>query len=167
MTLFTFDSLDSTSTYLKLHAHEHGHLTVVRARYQTFGRGQFDRKWQANPNENLLFSILLKPVEPIDLKRLEWMVIQTLLTFLSSLGIEASHKLPNDILIKGKKVCGMLIETFHEGSTLSHVILGIGLNVNQLTFSNLPNATSIALATQKTYDIDPLFSSLIRLFEHF
>jgi biotin-[acetyl-CoA-carboxylase] ligase BirA-like protein len=167
MTLLTYDSLDSTSTFLKSHAHEYTHLTVVRARYQTYGRGQFDRKWQSNPNENLLFSILLKPSESVDLKRLEWMIIQTLLTFLSSLGIDATHKLPNDLLIEGKKVCGMLIETVHEGASLSYVIVGIGLNVNQLTFSNLPHATSIALATKKTYDIDALFTSLIRLFEHF
>lgn len=162
MRLETFDVLDSTNTYAKTHRLELDHGTIIRARYQTSGRGQFRRKWESAPNENILFSMVFHTsVCSIDPSSLERIFIQTMLIFLRSFGLQPTHKLPNDILVNGKKICGMLLETHYEGSSLSSLIMGVGLNLNQRQFMNLPDATSLARLTNQTYDIDSTFLSLI------
>lgn len=167
MNIITFDSVDSTNVYLKHHVETLPHGTVIRARYQTAGRGQLSRKWESNANENILFSLLLKPSLDQDLKHIEWMTIQTVLAFLTSLGVDATHKLPNDILVQGKKIAGMLIESKYSEQHLDYVIIGLGLNINQTSFPFLPQATSLSLVTKKHNDIDVIFQSLIQLFEKF
>lgn len=167
MNILTFDALDSTNIYAKQHIETLTHGTVIRARYQTAGKGQLNRKWLSNANENLLFSIVLKPLIDQDLKHFEWMTIQTLIAFLASFSLDAVHKIPNDILVNGKKISGMLIESKYSDQKVDYLIIGIGLNINQTSFPLLPNATSLSLVTQKTYDIDLIFQSLIQLFEKF
>jgi len=167
MNILTFETLDSTNVYAKHHIDTLPHGTVIRARYQTAGRGQLSRKWESNANENLLFSLLLKPTVEQDLKHIEWMTIQTVIAFLASFGVEGVHKLPNDILVNGKKIAGMLIESKYSERQLDYVIVGIGLNINQTTFTFLPQATSLSIVTKKHYDIDAIFQSLIQLFEKF
>jgi biotin-(acetyl-CoA carboxylase) ligase len=95
------------------------------------------------------------------------MTIQTVIAFLASFGVEGVHKLPNDILVNGKKIAGMLIESKYSDRQLDYVIIGIGLNINQTTFTFLPQATSLSIVTKKQYDIDAIFQSLIQLFEKF
>jgi BirA family biotin operon repressor/biotin-[acetyl-CoA-carboxylase] ligase len=73
------------------------------------------------------------------------------------------HKLPNDLIIDGKKISGMLIETKQQGNILQHVIVGIGLNINQTSFVHLPSATSLAILTKKTYPIDVLFDHFVEV----
>ena len=66
-------------------------------------------------------------------------------------------------MVNGKKIAGMLIETKQQENTLQHVILGVGLNINQTSFVNLPSATSLAMLTKKTYPIDALFEHFIKV----
>jgi BirA family transcriptional regulator, biotin operon repressor / biotin---[acetyl-CoA-carboxylase] ligase len=167
MNIITFDSIDSTNVYAKTHIRTLPHGSVIRARYQTAGKGQLHRKWVSNANENILFSLVLKPTLDYDLKHIEWMTIQTIIAFLASFSIDAIHKIPNDILVDGKKIAGMLIESKYSEQNLDFVIIGIGLNINQTIFPLIPNATSLSLLTNHPHDIDTIFNSLIGLFEKF
>jgi BirA family transcriptional regulator, biotin operon repressor / biotin---[acetyl-CoA-carboxylase] ligase len=163
MTLLTFDTLASTNDYLKQHYLELSNQTVVRARYQTAGRGQFSRHWQSNPNENILVSFLFRNLaHPDTIKSIEKTMIQACQSFLASFGITATWKLPNDLLVNEKKISGMLIETKQQDMTLDYVILGIGININQTSFLDLTHATSLRLLTQKQYDVDELFDKFIQ-----
>lgn len=164
MAILTFDSLDSTNNYLKLHADSLPHFTIVRARFQHAGRGQFMRQWQSNPNENILVSFLLKDFKRLpNVKTIESTLIQLCQSFFKAYGIQVDHKLPNDLIVDNKKIAGMLIETKQEGNSLQHVILGVGLNINQTSFVNLPSATSLAILTKQTYPIDALFQHFIEV----
>jgi len=163
MNLLTFETIDSTNNYLKIHEKTLPHLTVIRARYQTFGRGQFTRQWMSNPNENILVSFLFKNIKKsVKTQTIETTAIKICQKFLAKFGVQAIHKLPNDLMVGGKKIAGMLIETKQIQETLAYVIVGIGININQQNFSGLPYATSLALQTKKTYDIDELFSSFLQ-----
>jgi BirA family biotin operon repressor/biotin-[acetyl-CoA-carboxylase] ligase len=158
MTLLTFDTIDSTNNYVKEHANQLAHFTVVRARYQTAGRGQFNRQWQSNPNENLLVSFFLKTFKKnTTVQTIEQVLLQSCHHFFKHFGLTTVHKLPNDLMVQGKKIAGMLIETKQTDGKLDHVILGIGLNINQQSFDNLSTATSIALISKKIHPIDDVF----------
>lgn len=164
MAILTFDSIDSTNNYLKLHADDLPHFSIVRARYQHAGRGQFMRQWQSNPNENILVSLLLKTFKPdTTVKKIETNLIEICRSFFKYYGVEVTHKLPNDLLVDQQKISGMLIETKQEGNALKQVILGVGLNINQTSFVDLPGATSLAIITKKSYPIDEVFQVFIEL----
>jgi BirA family biotin operon repressor/biotin-[acetyl-CoA-carboxylase] ligase len=164
MAILTFDSIDSTNNYLKIHADSLPHFTIVRARFQHAGRGQLMRQWQSNPNENILVSFLLKTFSTYkNVKTIESAFIQLSQSFFKHYGVVVEHKLPNDLMVGGKKISGMLIETKQQADTLQHVILGIGLNINQTSFVNLPTATSLAILTKKTYLIDDLFEHFMKV----
>ena len=164
MSILTFDTIDSTNNYLKLHADTLPHFSIVRARFQHAGRGQLMRQWQSNPNENILVSILLKTFHRYpDVKAIESSFIVLCQSFFKHYGVDVEHKLPNDLMVGDKKISGMLIETKHQANTLQHVILGVGLNINQTSFLNLPSATSLAILTKKTYPIDELFEYFVEV----
>ena len=136
--IFSFDTLNSTNTFAKsLSKEEVPHGTLIIAEEQTAGRGRLQRNWVSPAGKNLLFSIILYPdfgIEKI-----------SLLPFAGSLaiadaietitGLSSTCKWPNDVLINGKKVCGMLLESSLGNSVQEKIILGIGLNVNQEEFS--------------------------------
>jgi len=158
MTLLTFDSIDSTNNYVKKNADTLKHFTVVRARYQTAGRGQFDRQWQSNPNENLLVSIFLKQFKSTTtVQKIEEVLLQSCNSFFKHYGLITNHKLPNDLMVQGKKIAGMLIETKQTSGQLDYVILGIGLNINQQSFVSLASATSLAIISKNIHPIDNVF----------
>lgn len=118
------------------------HGTVVVAEAQTAGRGRRGRVWQAAPGENLLFSIVLRPAVPAR--------EAPLLTLGAAAGIaealDVRVKWPNDLVDpEGRKLGGLLGELELDGDRVRHVVLGVGLNVNQRTFPpELPLATSLA-----------------------
>jgi biotin-[acetyl-CoA-carboxylase] ligase BirA-like protein len=164
MAILTFDTIDSTNNYLKLHADTLPHFSMVRARYQHAGRGQLMRQWQSNPNENILVSLLLKTFKPgSTVKTIEARLINICRSFFKHYGVDVTHKLPNDLLVGQHKISGMLIETKQEANELKQVILGVGLNINQTSFADLPFATSLAILTKKTYPIDDVFQVFIEL----
>jgi len=138
----------------------------VVADEQTAGRGRFGRSWEAEPQANVLFSLL---VRPHFLQRDEIFI----LTFAAAVsvaeaiedvtGIRCGLKWPNDVMLDGKKVCGILLESSFESNRLSHVVLGIGLNVNQQVFSPdiLERATSLSLFAGKKFDRDELLFAIL------
>lgn len=125
-------------------------LSVVAVRCQTSGRGQGTNSWESAPGENLTFSIVLKdlnilPKEQIVISQITALSVVELL---EKHGIEAKIKLPNDIYVGSKKICGILIENTLCSNKIRWSIIGIGINVNQTVFpTHLPNPTSILLET--------------------
>ena len=139
-----FASLPSTND-LALQLNEPG--TAIVADVQTAGRGQYQRVWQSRPGCSLLISVCVAP--PPELLRpvllIAWAAVAVAETILTLTGQQARIKWPNDILIDGRKVCGILTERER------NAVIGIGLNLSQtaadFASERLPGATSLTLAT--------------------
>ena len=164
--LFVFDSIDSTNTCAKTLSEagiEEG--TVVFAEHQTAGRGRNGRTWLSEPQCNLLFSVVVRPQLPKE---------QTaFLTFYSAVSIaqaveavigrSVECKWPNDLLLNGKKFCGILLESSFRQSTLDYSIIGIGMNVNQTAFEKEMKlrVTSLRLEEENEFDRKQLFQKIL------
>jgi BirA family biotin operon repressor/biotin-[acetyl-CoA-carboxylase] ligase len=150
---------ESTNDYLKLRFRE-SKLTqfhTVITENQTAGKGQMGAGWISEAGKNLTFSMLLfNELELTPFEVSKWVAV-TLVEFIEQeLNIPAKIKWPNDILSVDKKIAGILIENFFKAGRLSHSIIGIGLNVNQMEFIDLPKANSLGQITGKTYNLDQL-----------
>ena len=123
-------------------------LSVVAVRCQTAGRGQGANTWLTAPGENLTFSIVLKDLDilPNQQVAISQITALSVVKFLEQHGIDSKIKLPNDIYVGKRKICGILIENTLCAGKIKWSIVGIGINVNQTVFSSsLPNPTSILL----------------------
>ena len=161
-TILSFDEISSTSDLLKEHFSSFSHFTIIKSKYQSQGRGQFDRIWESNKDENLLFSILLKDLEVSHLAYLKQWIIYGLQKVLKSYGVSSRFREPNDIYVNDQKICGILFETRTQHEMFTYVVIGIGLNVNQSDFEGL-NATSIKNQIKKEVNQDQLFESLLNI----
>lgn len=161
--------INSTNEYLK-NVTTHAPMLIV-ADYQTDGRGQYGKLWESATNQNLTFSFQwhpknLKVDEGFKISQLVSLVIlETLNQFITP--IKAYVKWPNDIIIKNKKVCGILIEPSIQNNLIQKVVVGIGLNVNQEIFpSSLSNAGSLkSLNCINPYDRSDLLKNVIAKLE--
>lgn len=157
------ETIDSTNNEALRQFHECDDFTVFATSYQTSGRGQKGTVWESAPGKNLTFSIVIKSDF---IKAENQFIIAQIVTigikrYLKSKGIEAKIKWPNDIYVGDKKICGILIEHFLSGDTLSGSIAGIGLNVNQATFvSDAPNPVSIFNLLGKELDLQEELEAL-------
>ena len=140
---------------------------VVFAEKQTAGRGRLGRNWVSPSGKGLWFSILLRPpFPPQSVTRLTIATATSLARCIrKSTGTNAQIKWPNDILINGKKVAGILTELRAELDHVKYVILGIGLNVN-LGLTDFPGdvaklATSLRIAASRTIDRPALAADLL------
>ena len=174
MKIITLDECGSTNNVLKEMLARPEWLpsgTTVRAIKQTEGRGQRGNSWEAEPGMNLTFSMVLRPgAMPPDCHFLVSEAIAVaLVKFIQMLPGMENHevriKWPNDILVDGKKIAGVLIENSLGGEgALIYSIAGIGLNVNQTLFtSNAPNAVSLSQLTGEYYDLEFLLPDLTNL----
>lgn len=125
-----FEELDSTNTYLKTHCARLPDKTVVTAQRQTAGRGRYDRKWISQPG-GLYFSVLLKPQKTDFLPNLTQLMALCVCRAAEVLGVKAVVKWPNDVLVDGKKLCGILSEAVLQNGRVTGVALGVGVNVAQ------------------------------------
>lgn len=125
------DSTNNCALALANQGAEEG--TLVVANYQIWGRGRGRRKWIAPPNKGLLFSLILAPphklVYPQLLTVAGSIAVCKALRFLYNL--KAQIKWPNDVLVNGKKICGLLTEVASQSGRTNALVMGIGLNVNQ------------------------------------
>jgi BirA family transcriptional regulator, biotin operon repressor / biotin---[acetyl-CoA-carboxylase] ligase len=160
-TLLEFDQVNSTSNFLKENQTYFPHMTIIRANHQTEGRGQFDRKWESNPGENLLFSILLKEIPIDNMYKIKSWVITTLMTFFQQKGILVYFKEPNDIYIDERKLCGILIETQSSSNVFDYVVVGVGLNLNQVIFEH-PFATSMKKELKEHFSEKVIFDEILK-----
>jgi len=166
------DKLTSTNLYLqelmKRGKAEEG--MVVIADYQEAGKGQGSKSWHSRAGENLLMSVLLFPAflsasQQFQLSRL---VSVSLCELLLSMGINSSIKWPNDILVSGGKIAGILIEHGISGQQISFTIAGIGLNLNQKVFPEFPQpASSAILESGRTFPKAELAEKLLSRILHY
>jgi BirA family transcriptional regulator, biotin operon repressor / biotin---[acetyl-CoA-carboxylase] ligase len=106
------------------------HGTTVLADEQTAGRGRFQRRWVAPVGDNLTFTILTRPPLPVA-ERLSIVAALAVADAAEAAGVPVRFKWPNDVLARGRKLAGILIEGELEGSSPTFALVGIGLNVNQ------------------------------------
>ena len=168
MSVIWLDSIDSTNSEALRRLPELSGGTVLAAREQTAGRGQRGNTWFSAPGENLTFSIVLKdlPLKAPEAVRLNYMTSVAVASYLESHGVEASIKWPNDIYVSGKKICGMLIENvLGANGEIKASVVGIGINLNQKSFPQLANATSLSLCTGKAYELEAELGKFLSLFE--
>jgi BirA family biotin operon repressor/biotin-[acetyl-CoA-carboxylase] ligase len=143
--------------------------TVVIAANQTEGKGQMGSHWLVEPDKNATFSVILYPrfLRPSQHFLLNTCISLAISDALLQLGLsDLLIKWPNDIYFRGKKLGGILIQnTVNSGSIVS-TVAGIGINVNQERFPDeLPNATSLAIAAQKKWDLDAIMDSIFAAIE--
>jgi BirA family biotin operon repressor/biotin-[acetyl-CoA-carboxylase] ligase len=161
--VLVFDRVDSTNTQAAaLAADRANDGVVVLAEEQTAGRGQHGRTWYCQQGGGVLLSVLLFP--PPTLRRpvilAAWAANAVCDTIQETTGLQATIKWPNDVLVRQRKVSGILIE---QGLG---TVVGVGLNLNQTTESfriaQLPQAGSLALLMGRAYDCHTVARSLIR-----
>jgi BirA family biotin operon repressor/biotin-[acetyl-CoA-carboxylase] ligase len=135
---------------------DHPEGLVIFAESQSAGRGRMGRRWSSPAGRGLWFSVLLRPsLAPSECTQLTAASANALVRAIqSTTGITPEIKWPNDLLIKGKKIAGILTEMSAELEHVRSVVLGIGIDVNQ-TASEFPAdirniATSLKLATGKS-----------------
>ena len=141
---------------------------VVFAEAQTKGRGRLGRKWISPPRKGLWFSVLLRPeLQPQAVTQLTIMAATALVRAIhEQSGLWAEIKWPNDVLLRGKKVAGILTELSSELDRIKSVVLGIGLDIN-LNASEFPAelrplATSLKIETGRSFDRAALAAGILR-----
>lgn len=160
-----YDSLGSTNDQLKamIAAPE---FTCVVADEQTAGRGRRERTWYSAPGDGIYLSILFLPRSnsfsklPLTALLAAIAVAETLIER-GVAGVDI--KWPNDVMVNERKICGVLAEALSAGSESLRVVLGVGVNLNQLSFpSGLSDtATSIAIETGKRIAVEEFRDSLL------
>lgn len=161
------EEIESTNSFLLDKANkfnEHG--TVLLAENQTAGRGRRDRVWLSTPGVNLTFSILLnkKGAIPPSLSLLNMAMALAVANSIENLHpVKTDLKWPNDVLINGKKVTGILSESVTQGGKIERVVIGIGINVNQNHFPEdfIIPPTSIKMETEQTIEREKLLSEVL------
>jgi BirA family biotin operon repressor/biotin-[acetyl-CoA-carboxylase] ligase len=167
-----FDEIDSTNTFAKQLA-ENGKPegTLVIAEFQTNGRGRMDRKWVSAKGKNLMVTIILRPSFSYEyISVLPMLFALSMCETLRSYNIHATTKWPNDILLNGKKICGMLLESSFAGNNVNFILAGIGLNIHQEYFPDelKDTASSLFLETQQQFDRWKFLTSfLLQSEEHY
>ncbi len=131
--------------------------TVVTARHQTIGRGRRGRRWWDAPGESLLLSVLLRPaVSAAHVSQLSLVAALAVTDALASVAaVRGAIRWPNDVLVDGAKICGILPDAVCRAhGPVEHVILGIGINVDQRAFPEAlaGTATSLRLVTGRRHD---------------
>ncbi|WP_074408885.1 biotin--[acetyl-CoA-carboxylase] ligase [Aquimarina megaterium] len=166
MHIIKVDAIDSTNTFLRdLNREKHFIAPVcVIARKQLSGKGQMGTVWQSNPGENLTCSVFM-PIEGLPLTDQFYVSIATSLAVYDTLNRlvvpKLSIKWPNDILSDKQKLCGILIENVVKNGSMIGAIIGIGININQIDFDNLPQAGSLKQVLGQNLNIEEVLQSLL------
>ena len=176
--LYYLPEIESTNVYAQKLAREGApEGTIVISDYQTEGKGRLDRVWESSKEANVLMSIVLRPrlniekVVRITLASSE-IVVGALEQFLKKSkikNIEFTVKWPNDILVNGKKIAGILTESSLRDKNVVFVVVGIGLNVNQdiskLSADIMDVSTSLAAEAGKKFNREKIISEIITAYE--
>jgi BirA family biotin operon repressor/biotin-[acetyl-CoA-carboxylase] ligase len=170
MKLIKLDAIDSTNEFLKGLSSKQSieNFTVVTAENQTNGKGQMGAVWNSEPSKNLIMSVFVDNFFTNNNLVFDINIVVTL-AIIQALEIfkipELSIKWPNDIMSYNKKIGGVLIEnTFKSNGTINSII-GLGLNVNQMDFENLPKASSMAVICKTTFDKQEVLFMIVEKIE--
>ena len=165
MRIIKLDATDSTNSFLRQLSTSEvlTDFTIVVANNQTSGRGQMGAVWESESGKNLTASVFVD-VSFLKLESHFFISIITSLALIKTLNQfsipNLKIKWPNDILSENKKIGGVLIENVVKQNALQSSIIGLGLNVNQINFQDLPKASSLKAITGAHYNLD---ESLIAL----
>ena len=164
--IHNFKSLTSTQDKAKEFAKIGSSNQVVISQIQTTGRGRMNRIWSSRKG-NLFMSIIVSPKDTENLQHLTFAAALSVVKSVKKLAkINTTIKWPNDVNYHGKKLCGILTEGIFGKE--NYTIIGIGLNVNQKKFSNdIPNATSLYLATKKEHPAQKLAKEILANFNNY
>ena len=168
MKIIKLDAIDSTNSFLKkkMNNQEIDDFTIVYSQNQFQGRGRTTKEWISEPYKNIAFSLFkrFKRPELEHLFLLNVIVSISILELLKKYSVRhASVKWPNDIIVKNKKISGILIENTIKKNNLINSVIGIGINVNQEKFPDLICATSIINETRIAVEIDSLATDLTKI----
>ncbi len=166
MKLIKLDAIDSTNEFLKGLSSKQTleNFTVVTAENQTKGKGQMGSVWSSEVGKNLIMSVLIKNflTDVSQIYNLTIVVSMAVIQVLEELNIpELSIKWPNDIMSDNKKIGGILIENSIKSDGKISSVIGLGLNINQINFDNLPKASSLALICNASFDKDEMLLKII------
>ena len=165
-----FETLDSTNDLAKALAVQGApEGTVVVAEAQTSGRGRLGREWDSPPGVGLYVSLVLRPMlPPMELPQITLTTAVAVVRAVRRVaGLAPGIKWPNDLLLNGKKLGGILTEMETESDRIRHVVVGLGLNVNNPGFPPelAATATSLALEAGRTFSRVNLLQAWLEEFE--
>ena len=167
MKIIRIESVNSTNNYAKEIADEIKEDVVIITKTQTNGYGTNKRKWYSD-EDSIICSFLIKirnKTIPLDYSYRIGIIVSNVINKICN--VKTYVKKPNDIYLNKKKLGGILIETRYLSEKLDYVIIGIGLNVNQIL---LPKeikdiATSLTIETERKYNKEEIISGLIKELE--
>ena len=176
--IIRLDTVDSTNRYLRDEADLLWNkfalgkgVVVVVAGHQSAGRGQRGNVWCSNAGENLLFSILVRPGEQLEVCKqflLSQVVALSLHDTMKCYGIDAKLKWPNDIYVENRKLAGILVELDYSGAFVEQAIIGIGINVNQELFPEMDRIpVSMKMLLGRNLGINDVLATALEFFEHY
>lgn len=164
-----FESIDSTNNYAKEQAENFEDGTIILSEEQLTGKGRMGREWSSPKGAGIWMSIILKPkiliAEATKITQIAAAAVCISIREITSL--EALVKWPNDIVIHGKKVSGILIEASLELNKINYIVVGIGVNTNNTSFPKelKEKATSLFIENNKDIDRRDLMVKIIENFE--
>lgn len=171
-TVHYYDCIDSTNVRageLAAESHAHGHVIVADT--QTAGKGRRGRSWESPAGKNIYFSLILKPdfapdKAPMLTLVMAMAVLGALETVISG-NINLGIKWPNDIVLNGKKICGILTEMSLEKNRIGHVVIGVGINVKEQDFPEelVDKATSLEAECGQEFSRSLILQEILRVFE--
>lgn len=169
-TIYYFDQIDSTNIRAKQLGEEGApHGTLIVAGQQNAGRGRRGRTWESPPGVSIYMSIVLRPeMAPVKAPMLTLvMALSAADSLKECTGLDVQIKWPNDIVLNGKKLVGILTEMSTEMDYINHVVIGVGINVNteRLPEELKEKATSLRLETGRIIRRSEIIASIMKEFE--
>ncbi len=170
MRIIKVDAINSTNEFVRdfYRGDVDFEPVCVSAHTQTAGKGQRGAGWISNAGENLTFSILHPE---ISLQVDEQFLLSATVSLAVTETLQAYEipklkvKWPNDIMSGNRKICGILIENILKNDRIAASVIGVGLNVNQKEFSDLPQAGSLRMVTDTSFELDGLLKAILKTME--
>lgn len=160
-----YDELPSTHLYIKENQDKLESGTVIIANKQTAGIGTHGRTWYTGSGDNIAMSMLFKPeCDLSSLNNITVDVAQTIKKAIKNLyNIDLDIKHPNDLLLNGKKICGILTEINTISGKINYLIISLGFNVNEICFDEetIKIATSLKKEYNKNFDRKEIIMKII------
>ena len=162
------EELESTNLHCRKNGENLPHGALVTALHQSAGKGSKGRSWESPKGESIAMSLVLKPdISPVMAPRLTPVLALSIVKALKELGIDSQIKWPNDIVIRGKKLVGILTEMSATMEQVRYVVIGAGINVSTDAFSEelKDRATSMFLETGRIYAREEIMAGILNHFE--
>lgn len=165
-TIVTLEEVQSTNSYALEHIAFLDDKTVIFTAHQISGRGRYNRHWISDSSENLYMSIVLKPenVASYPFPNLtQYLSVSVCKVLENIFGLNPNIKWPNDILVEGSKISGILAESSMSNNQINGIVLGLGLNVNLPieTINKIDQkATSLSVLKNCNYDVEHVLQNI-------